>query len=240
MDVTNFLSPKELLKIKREIVEAALALAKPIIAMRYADGILVMAENPTRSLYKVSEIYDRILFAGTGVYNDYERLRRSGVQYADVKGFSYSRRDVKAKALASEYSTILGDIFSRQQVPWEVEILVAEIGDRAADSRMYFIPFSGGLIEELVVCAIGDIYRDKDGELHKNTLRRRLDERHLTGEEPLERSFVAGYEVLCSLKDEDSGIEPENLEVVALDRTIKRERKMRRLGVDEIRVLVGG
>ena len=122
VDIANFISPKQLIEMKREIVELALARANPIVALEYRDGILLMAENPSDSLSKISEVYDRIVFAGTGVYNDYERLRRAGVQYADLRGFSYSRVDVKAKGLASEFSAILGETFARQQLPWEVEL----------------------------------------------------------------------------------------------------------------------
>ena len=240
MDISNFISPKQLIEIKREIVEQALALARPIIAMEYKDGILLMAENPSESLTKVSEIYDHIAFAGTGVYNDYERLRRAGVQYADVKGFSYSRKDVKAKAIATEFAGILGDIFTRQQVPWEVEILVAEIGATAAENRMYFIPFSGGLVEEKRFAAIGDIYRDREGELRKNVLRKKLAEKELGAEESLAAIVKIGHEVLSAVKDGGNSIVAKTLEVVALDRTIKRERKVRRLKSEEIAPLLGG
>lgn len=238
MDVSSFISPKELLKIKREIVEQALALANPILALQYQHGILLMAENPSDTLYKVSEIYDRIAFAGTGVYNDYERLRRSGVQYADVKGFSYSRADVKAKSLATEYSTILGDIFARQQVPWEVEILVAEIGDHESDTRMYVIPFSGGLVEERLFAAIGDIYRAKDGELKRNTLRKKLQEKGITGGETLAEAFKIAYGVVCSPKENAARVPAAQLEVVVVDRTLKRDRKVRRLPLGEIEELI--
>ena len=98
MEFSQFVSPKELLKIKRDIVEEALARANPIVALEFKKGILLLAENPSSTLNKIAEIYDRIAFAGTGVYNDYEKLRRAGVQYADLKGFAYSRKDVKAKA----------------------------------------------------------------------------------------------------------------------------------------------
>ena len=135
MDITNFISPKQLLKIKSDIAEEAIIRANPIIAADYKDGIMIIAENPTTTLFKITELYDRIAFAGTGVYNDYERLRKAGVQYADVKGFTYSRTDVKAKAIAGEYSSILGEIFSKQHVPMEVEILVLELGENNEENR---------------------------------------------------------------------------------------------------------
>jgi len=239
MDIGNFISPKQLLEIKKEIVEQALARSNPILAIEYDQGILVMAENPSDSLNKISEIYDRMVFAGTGVFNDYERLRRAGVQYADVKGFNYSRRDVKARSLATEFSAILGDIFSRQQVPWEVEILVVELGAEPKDNRMYVILYSGGLIEEKRFCVIGDIIRDKEGELRKNILTRRLRDKNIEGSEPLAQAFKTGYEAISSLKDGAQKIPPKNLEAVVLDREVKRERKMRRLKGQEIESLIG-
>lgn len=238
MDVSNFISPKELIRIKGEIVEQALARSNPIIAMEYNDGVVLMAENPSETLNKVSEIYDHIAFAGTGVYNDYERLRRAGVQYADVKGFSYSRRDVKARAIATEYSSILGDIFARQQLPWEVEILVVEIGTAPADNRMYMIPFSGGLVEEKKHAVIGDIHRDDDGDLQRGTLRKKLTECELSGEAGLDTVVGTGYRVLCSLKGDDARIPASDLEVVTLDRTVNRPRKFRRLQESEVEPLI--
>jgi proteasome alpha subunit len=240
VDISNFISPKQLIEIKREIVEQALARANPILALEYRDGILVMAENPSDSLNKISEIYDRIVFAGTGVYNDYERLRRAGVQAADLRGFSYSRSDVLAKSLASDFSSILGETFSRQQVPWEVEILVVELGEEPRENRMYVILYSGGLVEEKQFCVIGDIVRDKEGELHKNVLSHKLAQREMQGDEPLEEAFTAGYESLMSLKSGDEGIAPNALEAVVLDRTLKRQRKMRRLSSAEIEALRPG
>jgi len=238
MDITSFISPKQLIEMKREIVEQALARANPIVALEYKDGIVVMAENPSDTLNKISEIYDRIVFAGTGVFNDYERLRRAGVQYADLKGFSYSRKDVKARSLASEFSNILGDVFMRQQVPWEVEILVVELGETPTDNRLYVILYSGGLVEEKRFCAIGDIVRDKEGELRRDPLRTKLKSMELKGDEPLEKALRAGYDALISVKQAGARIAPQNLEIVVLDRTVVRERKMRRLALAEIEQLL--
>lgn len=240
MDISNFISPKQLIEIKREIVEQALARANPILALEYCDGILVMAENPSDSLSKISELYDRIVFAGTGVYNDYERLRRAGVQAADLRGFNYSRADVLAKSLASDFSSILGETFSRQQVPWEVEIMVVELGEKAKNNRIYVILYSGGLVEEKHFCVIGDIVRDTEGDLHKNVLSHKLSERELSGEESLEDAFKAGFESLMSLKNDEDGVTPDYLEVVVLDRKLKRQRKMRRLSSAEIEALIPG
>jgi proteasome alpha subunit len=239
MDITNFISPKQLIEMKKDIVQQALARANPILCIEYDCGVLLLAENPSVSLNKISEIYDKIVFAGTGVYNDYERLRKEGVRYADLKGFMYSREDVMAKSLASEYSSILGEIFSRQQVALEVEILVAEIGDAREETRMYRIPFTGGLIEEHLFSAIGDIFRDKEsGDLKTNLLQRNLKESDLNGEQSIADTFRIGYRALVETKDEGE-ISPESLEVVILDRTLSSSRKFRRLVPSEIAELIG-
>ena len=59
--------------------------------LQYDDGILFVAENPSRALHKISEIYDRIAFAAVGKYNEFENLRIAGVRYADMRGYSYDR-----------------------------------------------------------------------------------------------------------------------------------------------------
>ena len=68
----------------------------------------MVAENPSRSLHKVSEIYDRIAFAGVGKYNEFDQLRVAGVRHADTKGFAFSREDVDARSLANLYAQFLG------------------------------------------------------------------------------------------------------------------------------------
>jgi proteasome alpha subunit len=239
MDITNFISPKQLIEIKKDLVQQALARANPILSIRYKEGVLLLAENRSVSLHKISEIYDRIAFAGTGVYNDYEKLRKEGVRYADLKGFMYSRDDVMARSLATEYSSILGDIFSRQQMPLEVEILVVEIGDEQDDTRMYRIPFSGGLIEEGTFAIIGDIFRNKDSEeLKTNLLQKKLKEMGVTGDLPLGDTFQIGYAALVETKDEEE-ILPEHLEVAVLDRTLDGKRKFCRLTKEQRVKLLG-
>ena len=90
-----------------------------------------MAENPS-SLSKIGEIYDRIAFAGVGKFSEFDQLRKIGVRFADVKGYAYSRDDVRARALANAYSQAMGDVFTRELKPLEVEVIVAEVGDDSA------------------------------------------------------------------------------------------------------------
>jgi proteasome alpha subunit len=232
LDLSNFISPKQLLAMKQEVVEETLAMAYPIVALEYVDGIMMLAENPSLSLQKTSEIYDRIAFAGTGVFNDYERLRKAGVQHADLKGFQYSRADVRAKSIASEYSTVLGDIFVRQQVPMEVEILLAEIGDRPEDNRMYSIPFSGGLIEERGVAVIGDYVKEAD-TISKGQIRRLIKEQNPSLEMPLGQAALLARMAIAEVRN-SGDLSAEHIELIVLDRTLKTERKLRRLAREEI------
>lgn len=236
-DMSNFISPKQMLAMKQEVVEDTLSMAYPIVALQYADGIIMLGQNPSRSLHKTSEIYDRIAFAGTGVFNDYERLRRHGVHMADVKGFAYSREDVKAKGIASEYSTILGDIFTRQQVPMEVEILMVEIGEDASDDRMYFIPFTGGLVEESGIAVIGDYVKEENGT-RKGEIRK-----FIKGKSPQPDISLSGAAKLCrdaiaAARSGSDGLKTEFVELIALDRTLPDERKFRRFSKEEIAELL--
>ena len=78
---------------------------------------------------KVSEIYDRIAFAGVGKFSEFDQLRKLGVRFADTKGYAYSREDVRGHALANAYSQAIGEVFTREMKPLEIEVIVAEVGD---------------------------------------------------------------------------------------------------------------
>lgn len=230
-DLSNFISPKQLLAMKKDVVEETLAMAYPIVAMEYKDGILIFAENPSISLQKTSEVYDKIAFAGTGVFNDYERMRKAGVQLADMRGFQYSREDVKARSIASEFSTALGDIFVRQQVPMEVEILLAEIGDAPQENRLYVIPFSGGLIEKRGFAVIGD-YVKEDGDIKKELIDRHIREQNPSFDLPLKEAATLCREAIGEVRGRRE-VPVDNIELVILDRKIKVERKFRRFSKKE-------
>jgi len=236
LDLSNFISPKQQLEMKKDVVEETLVLAYPIVALEYCDGIMLLGENPSASLNKTSEIYDRIAFAGTGVFNDYERLRKAGVQLADVKGFQYSRSDVKARSIASEFSTVLGDIFVRQPVPMEVEILIVEIGEGPDENRMYYIPFSGGLVEERHYSVIGD-YVKEEGEIRKGAIRRMIKEADPPRDASLEDA--ASFCVRAIGQARGHELTPERIELVALDRGVSIERKFRRFSTEQITELFG-
>jgi proteasome alpha subunit len=243
MEIGNFISPKQLLEIKADLAEAALAQANPIVAVSYRDGVLMVAENPSRTLNKTSEIYDRIAFCGTGVYNDYERLRRNGIQTADLRGFGYSRADVRAKTIAGDYATILGDVFTSRSVPLEVEILLIEIGSSAEEPNIFYkILFSGGLLEDQRFSVIGDIHLpDKAStKRKKNLLYKFLQDRQFAADQQLPEAFELCCKALESTREGTSKLQPTNLEVAVLDRTLVSHRKFRRLPPAEILTLVEG
>ena len=120
---------------KAEYAKKGIAKGRSIIAIEYVNGVLLVAENPSASLYKVSEIYDSIAFAGAGKYSEFENLRKAGIRHADLKGFMYSREDVTARSLANGYSQSLGTIFSQELKPLEVEILVVQVGHNGQPTR---------------------------------------------------------------------------------------------------------
>ena len=121
---------------------------RSLVAVEFTGGVLLCAENPSRNLRKISEIYDRIGFAGVGRYNEYDQLRIAGIRHADVKGYTYSRDDVDSQALANQYAQMLGQIFTHETKPLEVEILVAAVGYERDGDRLFRIRFDGSVTDE--------------------------------------------------------------------------------------------
>src|SRR5213594_482500 len=148
MPLPYYVSPEQIMKDKAEYARKGIARGRAIVAIEYSDGVLLVAENPSTLLHKVSEIYDRIAFAGVGKYNEFDSLRTAGVRHADLKGYSYSREDVDARSLANAYAQILGQIFTHEMKPMEVEILVAEVDDRGTDDQLFHILYDGTVVDE--------------------------------------------------------------------------------------------
>ncbi len=148
MSMPFYVPAEQMMKDKADFARRNIARAKALAALLYADGILICAENPSSTLHKVSEIYDRIAFAGAGKYNEYDRLRIAGVRHADLKGYSFSREDVDAQSLANAYAQMLGDVFTHEIKPMEVEIVVAEVGADAAGDRLFHIFYDGTVVDE--------------------------------------------------------------------------------------------
>ena len=130
MSMPFYVSPEQLMKDRADFARKGIARGRSLVAVQYADGVLFVTENPSQALHKVSEIYDRIAFAAVGRYNEFENLRIAGVRLADMRGYSYDRRDVTGRGLANAYAQTLGTIFSSGgEKPYEVEIFVAEVGE---------------------------------------------------------------------------------------------------------------
>src|SRR5438552_9668040 len=142
-----YVPPEQLIKDRSDYARKGIARGKSVVAVEYADGILFLAENPSVTLHKVSEIYDRIAFAGVGKYSEFEDLRIAGIRLADLRGYSYGREDVTAKTLANAYSQALSAIFTQQMKPYEVEILVAQVGERPADNELYHVLCAGSVTD---------------------------------------------------------------------------------------------
>jgi proteasome alpha subunit len=148
MTMPFYVAPEQVMKDRADYARKGIARGRSLIGATFADGILLCAENPSRMLRKVSEIYDRIAFAGVGKYNEFDQLRIAGVRSADLKGYSFSREDVDARSLANQYAQILGQIFTHEMKPLEVEILVAEVGESPADDQLFHIQYDGTLVDE--------------------------------------------------------------------------------------------
>src|SRR5437588_1529233 len=141
----GYVSPEQLMKDRADYARKGIARGRSVLALTYTDGILFAAENPSSTLHKVSEIYDRIAFAAVGKYNEYENLRVAGVRLADLRGYAYDRRDVTGRALANAYAQTLGSIFIEAQKPFEVEIVVAEVGASPAEDQIYRLTYDGSV-----------------------------------------------------------------------------------------------
>jgi proteasome alpha subunit len=146
MSMPYYVAPEQVMKDRAEYAQKGIARGRSLVATTYDVGIAMVAENPSRSLHKISEIYDRIAFGGVGKYNEYDQLRVAGVRHADTKGYAYSREDVDARSLANLYAQYLGNVFTHEMKPLEVEILVAELGE--AQNQLYHIAYEGTITDE--------------------------------------------------------------------------------------------
>lgn len=150
MTLPYYASAEQIMRDKTELARKGIARGRSVVVLVYDKGVVFVAENPSTSLHKVSELYDRIGFAAVGKYNEFENLRRGGILQADLRGYQYDRRDVTARALANAYAQTLGTIFTDQLKPYEVEICVAEVGypEQAPESVLYRITSDGSIVDE--------------------------------------------------------------------------------------------
>ena len=225
MPLPYYVSPEQMMKDKAEYARKGIARGRSIVTLEYSDGILLVAENPSTLLHKVSEIYDRIAFAGVGKYNEFENLRIAGIRHADVKGYSYSRGDVTAKALANAYSQALGNIFTQDIKPFEVEVLVAEVGDNGAKSELYHILYDGTIEDERNYAAMGG---------QADEIRLFLKDHYRDGMS-LDEAVQLGVRALSVTQNKT--LSDRDLEVAVLDRT-KERRKFRRIPAEALSLLL--
>lgn len=224
MPLPYYVSPEQMMQDKAEYAQKGIAKGRSIILLEYENGIFFFADNPSASLNKVSEIYDRIAFAGAGKYSEFENLRKAGIRHADIKGFSYSRADVTAKSLANAYSQTLGTIFSQEMKPLEVEILVAEVNDLPGANEIYRIMYDGSICDEKGFTVIGG---------RADAVKIYLKERFNAGLS-LKDALKLSIEALETTINQKLAL--ENLEVAVLDRS-RNGRKFRRIRIEELQML---
>ena len=169
-----YVSPEQIIKDKAEFAKKGIEKGRTTICCETKDGILFVADNPSKYLFKTSEIYDRIGFAGAGKYSEFENLRVTGIRHADMKGYSYSRNDVIGRDIANLYSQALGYVFNNELKPYEVEVVVAEISENN-EQHLFHIGYDGTLTDKGIACAIGgksDELNEKINKLYKKKLDR--------------------------------------------------------------------
>jgi proteasome alpha subunit len=225
MSMPFYVAPEQVMKDRADYARKGIARGRSLVGAICAEGIVICAENPSSTLRKVSEIYDRIAFAGVGKYNEFDQLRISGVRAADLKGYSFSREDVDARSLANQYAQILGQVFTHEMKPLEVEILVAEVGRTPADDQLFHLLYDGTVIDEQGFAVLGG---DAEAVAERFT-------GAVTEAPDLAAALAAAVSALAG---PDRTLAPAELEVALLDRGAER-RCFRRLGDDEVAGLLG-
>jgi proteasome alpha subunit len=226
MTMPFYVPAEQMMKDKADFARKNIARGKALVAMLYADGILICAENTSATLRKVSEIYDRIAFAGAGKYNEYDRLRIAGVRHADLKGYSFSREDVDAQSLANAYAQMLSDVFTHEIKPMEVEIVVAELGVDPSGDRLFHIFYDGTVVDEKDFTVLGGGEADAITERVKQT--------YEPGR-PLDAALRAAVAALAG----DRRLTSDDLEIAVLNRG-NRRRAFRRLTAEQVDAALAG
>jgi proteasome alpha subunit len=231
MSMPFYVSPEQVMSDKAEFARKGISRGKSIVALECSEGVLLVAENST-SLTKVGEIYDRLAFAGVGKFSEFDQLRKLGVRFADTKGFAYSREDVRGKALANAYSQAIGEVFTREMKPLEIEVIVAEVGDERyddhKDNALYHITFDGFISDHKDYCVIGG-----NVESVEAILKEEFSEGMAVAE-----ALALGRKALDSAAERGTSLPPENLEVCILSRS-RSGRKFSRLSADEVGSMLG-
>jgi proteasome alpha subunit len=225
-----YVSPEQLMKDRADFARKGIARGRSVVVVQYADGILFVAENQSQALHKISEIYDRLAFAAVGRYNEFENLRIAGVRLADMRGYSYDRRDVTGRGLANAYAQTLGTIFSSGgEKPYEVELFVAEVGDGAADDQIYRLTYDGSVADEHGFAVMGG---------SAEQVSEYIQSRYSDG---LDLASALGLAVdgLGHDGPEPRTITADKLEMAILDRTRSQPRKFRRFSPAALEAMLG-
>lgn len=208
-----YVSPEQMMKDRAEFAQKGISRGRSVVALAYADGLLFVAENPSSTLHKISEIYDRIAFGAVGRYNEFEQMRVAGIRLADVKGYQYARQDVTGRSLANAYASFLGAGFMESSKPLEVELLVAEVLDDSVE--LYHVRYDGFIMDEDRFVAIGG---------SADAIREQLAE-HYTDGMSVDEAVRAARDALAG--SEGRAIEPSQLEIAGLDRRRGRRKFFR-------------
>jgi proteasome alpha subunit len=232
MSLPFYVAPEQQMKDRADYARKGIARGRSVVVLYYVDGILFVAENRSQALHKVSEIYDRIAFAAVGRYNEFENLRQAGIRYADLRGYSYDRTDVTGRGLANSYAQILGTIFSSgADKPYEVEIVVAELGITHGLDQIYRLTYDGSVADEANFAVMGG-----SADVIAETVSH--------GFSPgLSLADAAQLAVRALSSDGGPNAPPrvlgvEALEVAVLDRTRAMPRKFRRIKGDRLAALL--
>lgn len=230
MSMPFYVSPEQITKDKADFARKGIARGKSIVVAQCNEGIVFVAENPSRALHKISEIYDRIAFGAVGKYNEFEQLRVAGIRLADTRGFAYDRSDVSGRSLANAYAQTLGAIFTDAPKPYEVELVVAEVGAERSADQIYRLAFDGSVSDESSFVAMGGASEALAISL-RDQWRDDLD-------------LAAAVRMAVSALGEHGGeasraLTSDQLEVAVLDRGQPR-RRFRRIEADQLDALLAG
>jgi proteasome alpha subunit len=230
MSMPYYVSPEQLMADKAEFARKGIARGKSIVVLEYSGGVLLMAENTT-SLSKIGEIYDRIAFAGVGKFSEFDQLRKIGVRFADTKGYAYSREDVRARSLANAYSQAIGEVFTREIKPLEIEVVLVEVGDdRFAgheQNSMFRVKFDGFISDHKGFCVIGGSVDDVQNAL-ENEYKEGM---------PAGAAAALARKALEGGTNGGSSLGVADLEVCLLDRE-RLGRKFVRLSADQVQSIL--
>lgn len=225
MSMPFYVSPEQVMKDRADYARKGIARGRSLVALECAEGIVIVADNPSRTLSKISEIYDRIAFAAVGKYNEFQMLKVAGVRHADLKGYSYAREDVSAGELANAYAQTLGQVFTHEMKPYEVELLIAQVGREPAGDELYHVLYDGSVMDEEGFSVLGG---------QAETISEAVREGYRSGMS-LGDALTLGAAVLGA---DGTPLGSDHLEVALLDRSRAR-RAFRRIRDAELEGLLG-